>query len=167
MKLKIRHGTLRSKRRLFLPTRIILHHTAGGSMRGAVTTLAKRGLSYHAIVDKDGTIHEFVPANRMAFHAYKNNRGTVGISFVGGGKYGPAAAKQIDAAIEYINALTIEYPNLKELTGHKHVDPRGWKIDPRFRGEPTLGINWEVDKKYMTDIAARTGLEFVTREELF
>lgn len=77
---------------------IILHTTLGNTYRGAFDTLKIRGLSYHYIVDTDGTIRELVPIDRSAWHAgvksnpnarvrsfYGNdnpNRRSIGISVV-------------------------------------------------------------------------------------
>lgn len=163
MKLIKRHGILKSRPRVWRPYRIILHHTAGGTMRGAVSTLINRGLAYHYMIDKNGDVHEFVPPNKMAYHAYKNNLGTVGISFIGGGKFGPANAEQLKACMQLCKIIKEDYPSVTEITGHKHVDPRGWKVDPHFEGEPENGVNWDIDKKFMTAIAKETGLTFVNK----
>jgi N-acetyl-anhydromuramyl-L-alanine amidase AmpD len=110
------------------------------------------------MVDDDGTVIEYVPPNRRCSHAYRNNTGTIGISFVGGGRYGPCNSGQYGAIIELCKDLAQKYPSIVDITGHKHVDPRGWKIDPRFAGEPPNGIDWKVDRKWMLHIAEETGL---------
>lgn len=50
-------------------TRICLHHTAGNSADGAITTLRKPDyIMVHFLVDKDGTIYQFFPLKEWAFH---------------------------------------------------------------------------------------------------
>ena len=166
MQWKKRHGVLRSKPRFRKPYRVVLHHTAGGTMSGAVSTLIKRGLGYHYIINKNGDIHEFVPADRWTAHAYKNNSGTVGVSYVGGGKFGPINAKQLASLTQLLMIIKKDYPTITELSGHKHVDPRGWKSDPMWPGEEPNKNDWAVDRHYMELLASDTGLEFVCKEDL-
>lgn len=167
MKLVKKHGLFRNRPRAFKPTRVILHHTAGGTLAGAESTLKVRGLGYHYMIEKNGGVVEYVPADRFTAHAYKANLGTVGVSFIGGGKYGAANDKQLKACVELLKYLKATYPSIKEVTGHKHVDARGWKIDPRFEGEPELGIDLNIDRKAMDKISRCTGLKFVSRADLF
>lgn len=53
---------------------IVLHTTLGNSYQGAYDTLKLRHLSYHYIIDEDGTIIELVPINRSAWHAGVKSR---------------------------------------------------------------------------------------------
>lgn len=165
MKWLKRHGLFKEHMRWVKPYRVILHHTAGGTMSGAVSTLVHRGLGYHYMIDKNGDVHEFVPASRWTPHAYKNNRGTVGVSFVGGGKYGPMNAAQLASTIKLLKILKQDYPTITELSGHKHVDPRGWKSDPQFPGEHDGKVDWRVDAHYMNLLAHETGLTFIGRKK--
>lgn len=167
MRIVEKHGMFKNRWRGVNPKRIILHHTAGGSVSGAEATLGKRGLGYHYIIDKKGTVNEYVSANRYTPHAYKNNYNTVGVCFVGGGKFGPASPEQIASCIQLCKILKQDYPSIKEISGHKHVDPRGWKIDPRFAGEPVLGVDWKLDEAQMTKIAKATDLKFVSRKDIY
>ncbi len=48
---------------------IILHYTVTRNAEQAFKALKERGLSYHYIIDKDGTIYQLVPENKMALHA--------------------------------------------------------------------------------------------------
>ena len=166
MKWKKRHGIFNTKTRWIKPYRVVLHHTAGGTMSGAVQTLIKRGLGYHYIITKKGDIHEFVPASKWTAHAYKNNRGTIGVSFVGGGRFGPMNAKQLSSTIQLLKVLKKDYPSIREVSGHKHVDPRGWKSDPMFPSERVGKVDWKVDAHFMNLIAGETGLTFVGKSDL-
>lgn len=164
MRLIEKHGLFKNRMRLRRPFRIVLHHTAGGTLKGAEATLAIKELGYHYMITKNGTVYEYVPANRLTFHAYKNNMGTVGVSFVGGGKYGPATPEQIASTVQLCKILKQDFPSIKQITGHKHVDPRGGKIDPRFKGEPANGIDLDIDAEQMKKIAKACDLEFYPRK---
>lgn len=74
---------------------IVLHYTAGSTLQSALTALQNAGLSYHYIIDKDGTIYQLVDEDKSAQHAgcYRNgnrlnnckdgyNSRSIGISFV-------------------------------------------------------------------------------------
>lgn len=139
---------------------VIIHHTAGGNLKGAEDTLIKRGLGYHYMIDKDGTVIEYEPPTRRLAHAYANNTGTVGVSYVGGGKYGPINHVQYQQLIELLAYLRDTY-GLKNITGHKHADPRGWKIDPRWPGEPEDGIDLDIDRRYMLELESKLGMKAI------
>ena len=83
------------------PQGAIVHYTAGWTLADAVNTLRGRGLSYHYIIDRDGSVYMYVdPFKYGAAHAggaYQRhlsevdptitqntspNMGTVGLSFV-------------------------------------------------------------------------------------
>ena len=59
--------------------KICLHHTAGGSLIGAVETLRKiDGIMVHFIIDKDGKIYQLMPIKNFGFHlGIKNTGGSV------------------------------------------------------------------------------------------
>lgn len=48
---------------------VVMHWTAGNTAQGAFNALLSQGLSYHYIVDSDGSVFELVPEGRSAFHA--------------------------------------------------------------------------------------------------
>ena len=54
-------GLLKSSGQLGPIKGIVVHHTGGSSMSGAVTTLKNRGLSANYIVDVDGTVYRMLP----------------------------------------------------------------------------------------------------------
>ena len=56
-----------------LPTKLVIHYTAGSSLRGAVAALKKRDLSYNILIDVDGTVHQARALNRRAGHAGRSN----------------------------------------------------------------------------------------------
>jgi len=156
-----KHGYLKARWRAVDPHTIILHHTGGGTLVGAEETLKKRGLGYHYMIDGDGTVVEYGRPNQHMSHSYRNNSGTVGISYVGGGDFGACNEGQYISMIALIRDIAKEYPSIKNVTGHKHIDPRGWKIDPRWSGEPPNGVDWDVDMKWMLHIKEKTGLNII------
>lgn len=65
----------------------IIHHTGGDGVSGAISTLKDRGLSYHYIIGKDGTITQLLPEGAVGFHTKNSdkikglsNDNTIGIS---------------------------------------------------------------------------------------
>ena len=144
------------------PYMIVLHDTAGPSIKSAENTFLKErpGLGYHYMIDKDGTIYQYALPTTQMNHAIGFNAGTIGISFVGGWKYGPVNEVQIHSCVDLCQQLQQEYGDtLKYITGHKHCSPKR-KIDPRFPGEPMNGINYKIDGDYMEDIAEGSFLTF-------
>jgi N-acetyl-anhydromuramyl-L-alanine amidase AmpD len=156
-----KHGRLKSRPRIVSPRTIVIHHTGGGTITGAEDTLKRRGLGYHYMIDGDGTVVEYVPPSRRCAHAYRNNTGTIGIAYVGGGDFGACNEGQYISLIELCRDIKKEYPTVKNVTGHKHIDPRGWKIDPRWSGEPPNGVDWDIDMKWMLHIRDKTGLHVI------
>ena len=130
------------------PSEIIFHHTGGPNTRGAMSALQNRGLSYNYIINKQGDVNKLVDPSRRAFHAKGNNTGTLGISFVGGKRYGSVNDAQHNAAIKLTNQLKQQYPSIKSITGHQFRDSH----PGRKAGEPT-GFNYGL-------IANQTGLKF-------
>lgn len=144
---------------------VVLHDTAGPTLAGAESTLKQRGLGYHYMIDKDGQAYQYAEPHETLYHAIGFNEGTVAISFVGGGDYGEVNERQIHSCIDLIEeVMTLKHPKvqLEGVTCHKHVN-KGRKIDPRFPGEPPHGVNLEIDRKWMKQIADATGLTFRTK----
>jgi N-acetylmuramoyl-L-alanine amidase len=54
---------------IIVPRFIIMHYTAGGTAANSVGAIARRGLSAHFFVDRDGSIIQTVACNREAYHA--------------------------------------------------------------------------------------------------
>lgn len=79
-----------------LPDTIIIHYTAGGSLGSAVNTFKDPDVeaSAHVVVDKDGSLVQMVPFDRIAWHAGRSafqdrtslNRFSIGIEIVNAGK---------------------------------------------------------------------------------
>lgn len=139
---------------------IVLHATAGSTLSGAVSTLRQKGLGYHYIIDKDGTVYKGCAASRSTGHAGNSygpheeaagvsrkqntkaeftarcsvNPYTIGISFVDENVLpGDLKAVQVDAARELCIALKAQFPKLRYVTKHALVSPRR-KTDPMRLG---------------------------------
>lgn len=120
-------------------TTIVLHATAGKGLAGAIETLKDRGLSYHYIIDKDGSVKKCVPTERVAWHAGVSegpegkwvNGYSIGISFVNlNDGVDPYTLAQRVAALDLIKDLKKAIPTIKWLTTHWAVSP-GRKTDPK------------------------------------
>tara|TARA_R110000824_G_scaffold125429_6_gene284560 strand:+ start:7346 stop:8818 length:1473 start_codon:yes stop_codon:yes gene_type:complete len=71
---------IRSSPRDFLG--IVLHYTAGWSADSCLRTLAGRGLSYHFIIERNGSIVQCTKLKDAAQHCRGYNSNHIGISFV-------------------------------------------------------------------------------------
>lgn len=92
------------------------------------------GNSGHFYVDRDGTIEQWVPLNRVAHHVKGFNDSSVGIELINRGRYPdwfasdnqempePYPADQVEALIRLLNDLAGELPALEFITGHEQLD---------------------------------------------
>jgi N-acetyl-anhydromuramyl-L-alanine amidase AmpD len=136
MKIEVLKGWLPSRARRRDPSTVVLHATAGGQASGSISWLRKIGLSYHYIIERDGTIFKCVPLSRIAFHAGKSfgpeganvNDYSIGIAFANRNDGERFTIAQIDAAAELIEA--IRQPGLTWITTHYLIAP-GRKNDPK------------------------------------
>lgn len=60
--------------------RIVLHETLSETTEAGIRTLKERGLSYHTIVDKDGTATKYVDPKNIAWGAKGVNKDSINIS---------------------------------------------------------------------------------------
>lgn len=78
------------------PLYLILHYTAGTTAEGAISWFKNRSsqASAHLVVDRDGSVTQMVPLNRIAWHAGKRswqgvdglNSYSIGIEIVNAGR---------------------------------------------------------------------------------
>lgn len=92
-------GTSRSA---MTPRLIVVHYTGGSTLASARAALADSGLSYHVLIDVDGTCHQSRGFDRTAAHAGRSNwkasggltnassvnHGSIGIALVNLGRFG-------------------------------------------------------------------------------
>lgn len=144
---------------------IILHTTLGNTYQGAFDTLKIRGLSYHYIIDIDGTIRELIPIERSAWHAgvksnpnarvrafFGNdnpNRRGIGISFVRRG-HPTLEPEQRDAAVWLIKNIGertgVRYNADNIFTHHEITDYKPEEVDD-YRLEVLDGLVGFKDEK--------------------
>ena len=94
------------------------------------------GNSGHFYIDRDGSIEQWVPLNRVAHHVSGFNPQSVGIELVNNGRYPdwfhsgqqlmtePYPDRQITALADLLNHLTALLPGLSKITAHEDLDTR-------------------------------------------
>lgn len=97
-------------------------------------TERQTGFSGHFYVDRDGTVHRYVPIERIAHHTRGYNPRSVGIELVNLGRFpdwfdsrrqhmsDPYPEAQIDALVELLRWLRSGLPNLVCIAGHEDLD---------------------------------------------
>lgn len=121
---------------------------------------SRTGNSGHFYIDRDGSIEQWVPLDRVAHHVRGHNVDSIGIELVNRGRWPdwydsqhqdweesyPDA--QIDALIELLARLEDELPALAEIAGHDQLD-REWiassdnpEILVRRKMDPGAGFPW-------------------------
>lgn len=92
------------------------------------------GNSGHYYIDRDGSVHRFVPVDRIAHHVRGHNPHSIGIELVNTGRFPhwldsrhqamdeayPDA--QIEALIRLLASLVDEVPSLRHIAGHEDLD---------------------------------------------
>lgn len=143
---------------------ILLHWTGSDELNPSIGTLFGRGLGYHFLINKDGSIVQGAPILRRVHHAGKSfgpggigcNSYSISISFVSSG----SDENEFDKGSEmYVSCLTLirEILNnegnynrldLKFLTGHHWVSPAE-KVDPYYFPFKDLQKDLESTKRLM------------------
>jgi N-acetylmuramoyl-L-alanine amidase len=114
---------------------------------------SRTGNSGHFYIDRDGSIEEWVPVNRVAHHVRGFNSKSIGIELVNNGRYPdwfhstqqqmtehyPQA--QIEALILLLNDLGQALPGLKLIAGHEVLDTEMIAADDN----PDIMINRKLD----------------------
>ncbi len=92
---------------------IVLHYTAGASLRGTINTYNERGVSAHFTIDNDGIIYKTVnPDTDIAYHA--------GISYFAGKtslNYYSIGIEHINPGFERTNVVFPGFSAPRKLTG--------------------------------------------------
>jgi hypothetical protein len=83
----------RSTRPLHTPNRITIHHTVQGAISGPAAARAVQrshvdgngwsDIGYHFLVDRDGTVYEGSPVDRVGAHVLRQNTGNIGVAMIG------------------------------------------------------------------------------------
>ena len=120
------------------PKVVVLHWTAGPTARSAFWTFysprrARKdphhqlNLSVHFIVDRDGTIYQLMPTDRIGAHVVGLNHVAIGIENVGDRRRWPLTQAQVTANIALVRFLAQKH-DLTRLIGHYQFK--------RFHGHP-------------------------------
>lgn len=92
------------------------------------------GNSGHYYIDRDGSLHQYVPPARIAHHVRGYNARAIGIELVNAGRYPhwlasgsqhmdePYGDAQITALIALLHLLQQQLPALKYIAGHEELD---------------------------------------------
>lgn len=92
------------------------------------------GNSGHFYIDRDGSIEEWVPINRVAHHVRGFNSRSIGVELVNSGRYPdwfhstqqhmtePYPPALIRALIVLLNDLRQKLPSLMQIAGHEALD---------------------------------------------
>lgn len=119
-------------------TTIVLHSTDGRGAQSSISWLAKIGLSYHYIIERDGSVVKCAPTTRVAFHAGASvgpdgpnvNDYSIGISFANWESKGEKITpEQVKAAADVVHEIRMNLPTVKYITRHRDISP-GRKTDP-------------------------------------
>ena len=92
------------------------------------------GNSGHFYIDRDGSVHRFVPLERIAHHVRGHNPNSIGIELINRGRFPdwldsrhqtmsePYPEAQIAALITLLRHLHLQLPGLVWITGHEDLD---------------------------------------------
>ena len=148
------------------PIGITMHYTAGSTIKSSIVELALEHKAYHYIIDRDGSITNLAPPDKVVIHDPATNNTHIGISFANLGyqeaiagrggsppiedwivgpdprnhkikKWEPFTSAQISAAKNLVRELKSKFPKIKEVTTHSHTAP-GRKADPGPAFDPYL-----------------------------
>jgi len=143
------------------PHTITLHHTAGG-LKGSEAYLKQKGLGYHFMIAKDGTVYAYNPVDEVVSHSARANFGFIGVSYEAGGPLGPVNEAQLASSIELVTVLANDCDTIRKVSDHASVDNmiahRGWKSDPQWPGEKSEVNDWTIKHKFLDSIARASGL---------
>jgi N-acetyl-anhydromuramyl-L-alanine amidase AmpD len=125
------------------PSLIVIHGTEGTDA-GDLAWLQKResGVSYHYLIQRDGSVFRMVADERRAWHAGVSTwqgRGNandysigIGLSNRNGEAYSPAQYQSLGALLAILTARHGIHPS--RIVGHYHISP-GRKVDPGYHFE--------------------------------
>lgn len=111
------------------------------------------GASGHYYIDRDGTIEQYVPDNRIANHVSGWNAKSIGIELINKGRYPnwyhsdhqnmqeEYSDAQIDSLILLVKELKSRYPSIKYTLGHEELDTRMVVSD----NNPNLEVRRKMD----------------------
>jgi N-acetylmuramoyl-L-alanine amidase len=111
------------------------------------------GNSGHYYIDRDGTVHRWVDAGRVAHHTRGYNARSIGIELVNTGRYPlwldaghqameePYSEAQVTALVGLLQSLQRELPSLRFIAGHEDLDT----TDVEASDDPTQRVRRKRD----------------------
>lgn len=136
------------------PLYLILHFTAGTSANGAISWLANPDAkaSAHLVVDRDGSVTQMVPFNRIAWHAGKSkwndlegmNAYSIGIEIVNAGKL----EKSETGVWTNWAGRKIEADDVVVATHKNESSPAGWHRYTAEQIETVVAIGTVLNAQY-------------------
>ncbi len=143
-----------NQRGVVKPNYLIMHYTAGTTASGAINHFAKASAqaSAHLVIDRDGTVTQMVPFNRVAWHAGKSvwgdlqglNQFSIGIELVNAGKLKRTAD---GTWLNWANR-PIADSEVAEMT-HKHESRvAGWQVYSEIQLEVAVAIGIALRLRY-------------------
>jgi hypothetical protein len=122
-----------------------------GSTRPDLGDHGDVNVSIHFVVDRDGTVYQLLPLDRMARHVIGFNYTALGIENVS-----PSPAKLTDAQVaadaELISYLAAQFPSIRYLIGHHEY---------RETGRPHFALWRELDTRYQPTQKTDPGPKFM------
>jgi hypothetical protein len=112
------------------PRNIVMHHTGGRSVEGALSAFKENNTGVQYIVDRDGNIIKLAPENAITQHIKPNkgitNANSIGIEFVG---KNDADINDIQKKVanELVKQIMSRNPNIDTIIGHGAQAPAGSK----------------------------------------
>lgn len=131
------------------------------------------GASGHFYIDRDGSIHQYVPGTRVANHVRGHNPNSIGIELVNLGRYPhwwdsrhqtmtePYAPLQLAALRALLAQLRLDYPNLRLIAGHEDLDTAKLPAS----NDPSLEVARKLDPGPLfpwPEVLEGSGLERIT-----
>ena len=124
-----------------VPSVIVLHSDASDSVNATLSWLAAKEskVSYHVVIDRDGTAYEVVPVAKRAWHAGVSsfagitdvNSHSIGLSFANNNKGEAYTAAQVESARVLCREWMKAFPKITRdrITTHAIIAPTR-KTDP-------------------------------------
>jgi hypothetical protein len=107
---------------------IVLHHTGGRSVEGAMGAFKERGTGTQYIVDQNGNITQLAPENAITRHVTPNkgitNANSIGIEFVGKNDADITDIQKIVGA-KLVKEIRERNPSINQVIGHGEQAPAG------------------------------------------
>jgi hypothetical protein len=145
---------------------IEIHYTVTQNAADAISVLGRRGLSYHYLIDKDGTRTMLIDPDYIAWHGGSDNSRFIGISLVNlgndiasinlpdatpaedwvqleTGQYGtwePYTAAQESSLVALVSELKTKYPAITYINGHEDNEAQKYDPGPLFNWNLSFGL---------------------------